>query len=93
MNDILLPWKRITRGLPKPRRYADDRAPTLEEVQKIVGYPDRRIKAIVSTMVSSGMRLGAWNYLKWKHVTPIERGWQHRCCKNNHLPRQYQNNI
>jgi hypothetical protein len=29
MNDILLPWKRITRGLPKARRYADDRAPTL----------------------------------------------------------------
>lgn len=25
MNDILLPWKRITRGLPKARRYADDR--------------------------------------------------------------------
>ena len=22
-------------------------------------------------MVSSGIRIGAWNYLKWKHVTPI----------------------
>jgi hypothetical protein len=43
----------------------------LEEVQRIVEYPDRRIKAIVSTMVSSGIRLGAWNYLKWKHITPI----------------------
>jgi integrase len=73
MNEILLPWKRITRGLPKARRYADDRAPTLEEIQKIVEYPDRRIKAIVSTMISSGIRLGAWNYLKWKHVTPIKR--------------------
>jgi len=73
MNDILLPWKRITRGLPKPRRYADDRAPTLEEIQEIVEYPDKRIKAIVSTMVSSGIRLGAWNYLKWKHITPINR--------------------
>jgi integrase len=73
MNEILLPWKRITRGLPKARRYADDRAPTLEEIQKIVEYPDRRIKAIVSTMVSSGIRLGAWNYLKWKHITPIRR--------------------
>jgi hypothetical protein len=64
MNDILLPWKRITRGLPKARRYADDRAPTLEEVQKIIEYQDIRIKAIVSTMVSSGIRLRAWNYLK-----------------------------
>lgn len=73
MNDIPLPWKRITRGLPKARRYADDRAPTLEEVRMITEYPDRRIKPIVSVMVSSGIRLGAWNYLKWKHITPIER--------------------
>jgi integrase len=73
MNDILLPWKRITRGLPKARRYADDRAPTIEEIRKIIEYPDRRIKAIVLTMVSSGIRLGAWDYLKWKHIIPIER--------------------
>ena len=77
MNDVLLPWKRITRGLPKARRCADDRAPTLEEIQKIVEYPDKRIKAIVSTMVSSGIRLGAWNYLKWKHITPIKRDGFH----------------
>ena len=32
MNDILLPWKRITRALPKARRYAYDRAPTIEEI-------------------------------------------------------------
>jgi integrase len=73
MNDILLPWKRITRGLPKARRYADDRAPTIEEIRKIIEYPDRRIKGIVLTMVSSGIRLGAWDYLKWKHIIPIER--------------------
>lgn len=73
MNDIILPWKRITRGLPKARRYANDRAPTIEEIRKIVEYPDRRIKSIVLTMVSSGIRLGAWDYLKWKHIIPIER--------------------
>jgi hypothetical protein len=22
-------------------------------------------------MVSSGVRIGAWDYLRWKHVTPI----------------------
>jgi integrase len=73
INDILLPWKKITRGLPKSRRYADDRAPTLEEIRIISEYPDMRIKAIVSTMISSGIRLGAWNYLKWKHIIPIIR--------------------
>jgi hypothetical protein len=45
--------------------------PTIEEIRKIVDYPDRRIKAIVYTMVSSGICLGAWDYLKWKNVNPI----------------------
>jgi site-specific recombinase XerC len=72
MNDILLPWKRITKGLPKARRYAEDRAPRIEEIRRIVEYPDRRIKAIVYTMCSSGIRLGAWDSLKWKHIVPIK---------------------
>ena len=45
----------------------------LKKYRKIVEYPDRRIKPIVYTMASSGIRLGAWNYLKWNHVTPIEK--------------------
>ena len=36
MNDIFISWKRITRGLPKWRKAADDRAPTIEEIHKIV---------------------------------------------------------
>ena len=73
MNDIELSWKKITRGLPKGKRYASDRAPTVSEIQKLVEYPDRRIKAIVFTMCSSGIRLGAWDYLKWSHITPIKQ--------------------
>ena len=72
MSDIDISWKKITRGLPKAKRYADDRAPTLEEIQKIAEYPDRRIKAIVYTMASSGIRLGAWDYLRWGHIIPIK---------------------
>jgi integrase len=40
---------------------------------RICAYPDRRIKAIVYTMVSSGMRIGAWDYLRWKDMSPIIR--------------------
>ena len=71
-NDIELPWKKLTRGLPRGRRHAQDRIPTLSEIQKIAEYPDRRIKGIVFTTLSSGIRLGAWDYLKWSHIIPIK---------------------
>ena len=45
--DLVIQWKKITRGLPKGRQAANDRAPTIEEIRKLVEYPDRRIKPIV----------------------------------------------
>jgi hypothetical protein len=71
MADISIPWKKITRGLPNARQSANDRAPTVDEIRRLLEYPDRRIKPIVYTMTSSGIRLGAWDYLKWKHIVPI----------------------
>jgi hypothetical protein len=71
MNDIILNWKKIARGLPRAGKAANDRAPTIEEIQQLVEYPDRRIKPIVHTMVSSGIRIGAWDYLRWKHIIPM----------------------
>ena len=67
-NDIVITWKKITNMIPTGRRDADDRIPTDDEIQRLVKYPDRRIKGIVYTMLSSGIRIEAWNYLKWKHV-------------------------
>jgi integrase len=43
-----------------------------KEIQKIIEYPDRRIKPLILCMVSGGFRLGAWDYLKWKHVIPMK---------------------
>ena len=71
MKDIVLNWKKISRGLPRVREAANDRAPTLEEIRKLVEYPDRRIKPIIYTMVSSGIRIGAFDYPQWKHIIPI----------------------
>jgi hypothetical protein len=44
--------KRLLEAYPKKEKYADDRIPTLEELQRLVQYPDRRIKAIVYTMAN-----------------------------------------
>ena len=71
MNEISLNWKKIAKGLPRVRDAANDRAPLIQEIQSLVQYPDRRIKPIVFLMASSGIRIGAFEYLQWKHVEPI----------------------
>ena len=59
--------------MPKGRRYANDRAPVLEEIRMLCEYPDRRIKCIVYVMASSGMRLGGFDFLRWEDISPIVR--------------------
>ena len=76
MNNIhSINWKIIYRGLPPVKQHSDDRVPTLEEIKRLIDFDDRRIKVIVLTMLSSGIRVGAWDHLKWKHVIPIRRGY------------------
>ena len=72
MNRISIFWDIISRSLPKVKQHANDRIPTLDEIKKLIEYPDRRIKLIVLLSLSTGIRVGAWDYMKWKHITPIE---------------------
>ena len=64
-------WKKISKGIPTGRKSANDRAPTLEELKKLLEYPDRRIKPIVYLMASSGIRIGTFDTLKWKDIAPV----------------------
>lgn len=73
MNDIVINWKKISKGIPPERHSADDRIPTYAEIHRLLEHPDRRIEPIVLTMISSGIRVGSWDYLQWKHVIPIIR--------------------
>lgn len=88
MSDVLISWKKITRGLPKVRRYANDRAPTIDEIRKVAEYPDRRIKGVTYTMASSGIRIGAWDFLRWGHIQPIERNGKVVAPKNDCICRR-----
>ncbi|MER5175192.1 MAG: hypothetical protein ABJB76_05865 [Candidatus Nitrosocosmicus sp.] len=57
MNNVILNWKKISKGIPSNKKVAYDRAPTLEEIQKLIEYPNRRMKSISYVMVSSGIRI------------------------------------
>ena len=71
MNRINIFWDMISRSLPKVKQSANDRIPSLEEIKKLIEYPDRRVKPIVLVSLSAGIRVGAWDYMRWKHITPI----------------------
>lgn len=72
MNDIIINWKKLSKGIPQVYT-KQDRIPTLDEIKKLLDHPDRRIKPIVLTMLGAEIRVGSWEHLKWKHVIPIKR--------------------
>lgn len=74
MNDIIINWRKIGRKLPAGREYANDRAPTREEIRTLLTYPDRRIKPALLLMASSGIRIGAWDTMSWGDITPAAKG-------------------
>ncbi|MDW0252006.1 MAG: hypothetical protein QOA17_09420 [Nitrososphaeraceae archaeon] len=71
MNNVVLNWKIISKGLPRGTQNANDRIPTIDEILGVLKYPDRRINPVLFTMISSGIRIGAWEWLKWKNIIPI----------------------
>ena len=73
MNDILVNWDKIKMGMSTVNQTSKDRIPEISEIHTLFGYHDIRLKPIVLTMLSSGIRVGAWDWLKWKHVIPISR--------------------
>jgi hypothetical protein len=97
--DTAINWKRISRGLPRSKTTANDRAPTIEEIRKLVEYTDRRVKAIVYTMCSTGIRLGSWydevtgEYLRWKHVIPQTNAEYLRWKKQQEIQEKGHSNI
>jgi integrase len=58
MNDIFVNWKKLSKGIPQVYS-KQDRIPTMDEIKKLLDHPDRRVRPIVLTMISAGLRVGS----------------------------------
>ena len=57
--------EKIAKRISRARNASINRASTLDEIRAISKYLYRRMKAIVCTIISSGISLGALDYLQW----------------------------
>ena len=74
MSDVQLNWKKIRRVLPRARRYALDRVPTIDELREILDAADLRGKALLTLIfTSSGIREGAIPYLQVSDYSHVKK--------------------
>ncbi|MDG7024975.1 MAG: site-specific integrase [Nitrososphaerota archaeon] len=70
-------WDYVNQFIPKVRKSGQDRAPTLEEIRKVVAVADLRTKCLILFLTSSGARIGSIEYLRWRDIQEAEfEGWK-----------------
>jgi hypothetical protein len=70
MNEVAIPWKKMMRLLPAEKR-SKDREYKYEEIQKLLAVASLHLQVAILFMASSGMRVGAFEFLNVGHVKPI----------------------
>ena len=76
MNDVeegSIHWMKISKMVPKVRKIGLDRAPSKEEIRKLLEHADIRMKALILLLSSSGIRIGSVEHLRWRHLQEIVR--------------------
>lgn len=72
-NDIELRWGKINRLKPAKMKKTGKEAWSTMEIQKMLSFTTQiRTKTLIHFLASSGIRIGALDGLKMKHITPIE---------------------
>ena len=65
-------WQYVNEFVPSAKKAGQDRAPTPEEIRRIIDVADLRTKCLVLFLCSSGARIGSVPYLKWRDVEDID---------------------
>jgi len=59
INDVMLNLHKINKFMPEPIKVNKDRAYTHEEISRLLGVADERMRVVTLLLASSGIRLGA----------------------------------
>mgnify|MGYP006275839401 CR=1 FL=1 len=72
MNRIQIVWEDIEAYYPEKNNVKQTRGFTTDEIKQILEMSNSvQTDFIITTMASSGIRIGAWNNIKWLHINPI----------------------
>ncbi len=71
MNDVPFIWSRLRR-LVHIKTYPKDREYTLDEIKLLVSKAQPHLRVAILFMVSSGIRVGAFDYMRVGDVAPLE---------------------
>jgi integrase len=83
MNDIIaINKKKIKRYIPEKQKKFRDRSYTREEIGKLLNTSDLRFRAIVLTLSSTGIRIGALSILKLRDIKKVNSTYRFTIYEN-----------
>ncbi len=72
-NEILVPWTKYSKLIHKGKTTKRDREYRLEEIRLLLPIASLHLQVPILFMCSSGVRIGAFDYLRVGHVRPVYR--------------------
>jgi Site-specific recombinase XerD len=72
INDIILNIDKIARFMPDKRKANKDRGYEHEEILRLLGVSDERMRVVILLLASTGMRIGAIPGLRLRNLEKIE---------------------
>lgn len=75
MNDVMINWKKIRRLFPARVKKSGHDPWTTKDIQKMLEVStDIRSRALIHFVASTGVRIGAMQYMKLKHLEDMQNG-------------------
>ncbi len=75
MNDVVINWVKLKKMLPEKRKATGQVPYTTKQVQVLLKYSKNpKFRALIHIMCASGVRVGAFQELKLKHIQDMSNG-------------------